>query len=160
MSFERALDIVLNLEGRDRITDDPSDPGGLTKWGISQRAFPSIEIRTLTFEQAADLYRVFYWNKTRCDDLPEGVDLCVFDMAVNCGVSAACKALQRAVNAIPDGVLGPQTLSAVKAIPKATVIERIMHQRITHYLRLNKAMYLHGWLNRCITITVSALTKE
>lgn len=158
MSFEKALQIVLDLEGRDRITDDPSDPGGLTKWGISQRAFPSTDVRALTFDQAADLYRVFYWNRCRCDDLPNGVDLAVFDFAVNAGTATACKALQRAVNVSADGVLGPQTMAAVKSADKATIIERIGQQRVAHYLRINKTMYLHGWLNRVITITVRALT--
>ena len=77
------MDFVLSAEGG--LVDDGSDPGGLTKFGISQRAYPNLDIRELTIEGAKALYRKDYWNRFSCDKLPPGIALLVFDAAVNQG---------------------------------------------------------------------------
>jgi lysozyme family protein len=157
MSFESALKEVLKWEGGDTITEDPRDPGGLTKYGISQRAFPSLNIRELTYNEAMLIYKEKYWQRVRGDELPEGLDLCVFDMAVNQGVSAAVKALQRAVGASPDGVLGQGTLKSVKAVKPSEAIIRFMQMRAAAYLATpNLDKYGKGWMNRLVDITVKA----
>ena len=87
VSFAQAVEFVLQCEGG--LVDDPADPGGLTNRGISQRAYPNEDIRNLTVERAKELYSRDYWTAARCDELPPGMALVVFDSAVNCGVSRA-----------------------------------------------------------------------
>jgi len=84
MSFERAIDFTLKWEGG--YSNDPTDPGGETKYGISKRAHPDLDITNLTLEDAKDIYRTEYWNASGCDNLPEPLDIVVFDTAVNMGV--------------------------------------------------------------------------
>src|SRR5581483_11873606 len=103
--FQAAVDFVLAAEGG--IVDDPSDPGGLTRFGISQRAYPNLDIRRLTLADAKALYRKDYWDACSCDKLPPGIAFVVFDAAVNQGVSASIRMLQRAVSVKEDGVIGP-----------------------------------------------------
>jgi lysozyme family protein len=93
--FETAVDFVLSAEGG--LVDDGSDPGGITKFGISQRAYPDLNIRDLTIDGAKAIYREDYWNLCSCDKLPAGVALVVFDAAVNQGVGASIRMLQSAL---------------------------------------------------------------
>lgn len=85
--FLPAFQIVVGLEGG--YVNDPKDPGGETKWGISKRAYPTLDIKNLTLEQAQQIYLTDYWDRCGCDLMPWDRALCVFDCAVNQGVSAA-----------------------------------------------------------------------
>lgn len=76
-------------------TNDPDDPGGETKWGISKRAYPHLDIKNLTLAQACDLYDHNYWQLSGCDSLPLPLAAVVFDTAVNCGVGRAKEWLQQ-----------------------------------------------------------------
>jgi lysozyme family protein len=87
MSFDQAVTFVLEREGG--LSDDPTDPGGLTNFGISQRAYPDLDIRHLTVEGATAIYKRDYWDAAGCDALTPAVALAVFDSAVNCGVQRA-----------------------------------------------------------------------
>ena len=123
-SFERALPVVLFHEGG--LSDDPSDPGGITKFGVSVRFAGSVgidingngrttgeDIRALTVDQATRLYFNYFWRPLRCTELPPGVALIVFDGGVNQGRAAIAKLLQRAVGVAADGIIGRDTLHAV-----------------------------------------------
>lgn len=92
-SWDKAIEFVLQAEGGDTVTENPSDPGGLTKYGISKKAYPELDIRNLTEEQAKAIYYKDYWTKTGCDRLPYPLDMCVFDCAVNQGVATALSLL-------------------------------------------------------------------
>lgn len=123
-AFARAHAIVATHEGG--FQADPRDPGNWsgggigkgecrgTNWGISARAYPDVDIRALTREQAAALYKRDYWDKVRGDDLPPALALLVYDAAVNCGPGRAARWLQQALGATQDGVIGPLTLGAVE----------------------------------------------
>jgi lysozyme family protein len=111
--FNEAVKMVLKHEGG--YVNHPSDPGGETNFGISKRAYPEVDIANLTEEEAAEIYRADYWNKIKGDLLPVPVAILVFDWAVNSGVSRAVKALQTAVGADADGVLGSRTVASVTA---------------------------------------------
>lgn len=88
MSFERAFEIVIGAEGG--LVDDPADPGGLTKYGISQRTYPKLDIRNLTLEQAREIYQRDYWEAAGCDLITNPVlAILVFDAAVNMSVERA-----------------------------------------------------------------------
>lgn len=90
-NFERALALVLVHEGG--YVDHPAYPGGATNLGITigtlsdwlDRAATKAEVRALTKATVAPIYRKNYWDAVRGDDLPSGVDYCVFDFAVNSG---------------------------------------------------------------------------
>lgn len=93
-NFVRAFQFVAKWEWGDRkdggYTNDPTDPGGETKWGISKRAHPNLDIKNLTLEQAAEIYLSEYWDATGCDLVAStdiGYAVAIFDTAVNCGVS-------------------------------------------------------------------------
>tara|TARA_R110000803_G_scaffold43080_1_gene92216 strand:+ start:69 stop:599 length:531 start_codon:yes stop_codon:yes gene_type:complete len=117
MSFESVVSMVLEHEGG--YVNHPTDPGGETKYGISKRAYPELDIAGLTEEDAADIYKKDYWDRIKGDDLPVGLACVVMDYAVNSGISRASKALQSACGmGNPDGVIGPHTLSIVWNIVK------------------------------------------
>ncbi|WP_431268574.1 glycoside hydrolase family 108 protein [Dankookia sp. P2] len=111
--FDLCVQVVLAKEGG--FTDDPADPGGATQMGITARTLAAWrgrpvtaeDVRNLSPEEAKEIYRAQYWNLMRCEDLPRGVDLAVFDFGVNAGPGTAVKALQRAIGTVPDGAVGP-----------------------------------------------------
>jgi lysozyme family protein len=129
--FETAVDFILDVESG--LVDDPSDPGGLTKFGISQRAYPSLNIRDLTIDGAKALYRKDYWNLCSCDKLPAGIAVVLFDAAVNQGIGASIRMLQTSVNVTPDGVIGPTTISAVAAQTTPAIIAEMIARRSLAY---------------------------
>ncbi len=139
-TFGRALSLVLKHEGG--YVDHPKDPGGATNLGVTigtlsaylGRQATKTEVKSLTVPAVTPIYKQNYWDKVRADDLPAGVDYCVFDAAVNSGPSRAAKWLQRAVNAPADGVIGSKTLEAVRTLPASTVINRMCDDRL-NFLR-------------------------
>jgi lysozyme family protein len=125
MSFETVVHMVLEHEGG--YVNHPSDPGGETKYGISKRAYPDVDIAELTKDDAADLYKRDYWDRIKGDDLPVGVACVVMDYAVNSGISRASKALQSVCGiANGDGVIGPASLNAVWTTVKNTTEEDVI----------------------------------
>lgn len=85
--FDAAFAIVVGIEGG--YVNDPADPGGETRFGISKRQYPQIDIASLTLDQAKALYLRDYWSVCRCDELPWDMALAVFDCAVNQGPGTA-----------------------------------------------------------------------
>ena len=128
MDFEQAFTKLIGHEGG--YVDNRRDPGGETKYGISRRAYPGEDILGMTLERAKTIYQRDYWGPAGCDALPDAAKLQVFDMAVNSGVQASVKALQRAVGATPDGVLGPLTLQAIQSMPVPRFVARFNAQRL------------------------------
>ena len=154
--FETAVDFVLSAEGG--LVDDPSDPGGLTNFGISQRAYPSLNIRQLTLADAKALYRKDYWDRCSCDKLPEAIALVVFDAAVNQGVNAAIRMLQRSLNVKEDGVIGPATLAAAAAqTPSVIIAEMVARRSLAYALSPLVGRDGLGWYRRLAKIHQLAL---
>lgn len=121
-NYARCLDEVLKHEGGK--VDDKRDPGGRTAYGVTQKTYnawrakngaPARDVFKITRAEIEAIYRNEYWNRVRGDDLPAGVDLAVFDMAVNSGVSRASKYTQALVGTPQDGIIGPATLKAINA---------------------------------------------
>ncbi len=156
--FDTALAFVLEREGGAVITDDPKDPGGLTRWGICQRAYPDLNIRALTREQATTLYRRDYWEAGGCDALPPAVAAFHFDCCVNQGLTTAVRFLQRAIGVEPDGQFGPKTLVAVQRKPSLDLLTEYAAQRLNHYGRLpHFTTYGLGWSRRLTACLAMAL---
>lgn len=157
MSFQRAFDMVISHEGG--LVDDPDDPGGLTKFGISQRAYPGEDIRALTRQRAAELYRRDYWSALKGDQLPEPLGLCLFDMAVNSGVSQAVRTLQRAIDVPVDGILGPGTLGKALALPTPMLVAYFQAERVLFLATLPTfTKFGRGWARRVLTTAIEAVT--
>lgn len=146
--FNTALHIVLKNEGG--YVNDPSDPGGETYCGISRRAHPEAWVNGRpTDDQISDIYKTDYWDAMRCDELPSGLAICVFDFGVNAGNRRAIKALQRVTGATIDGVIGPNTIAAANANPNETTAYTV--ERILYYGSLTLFnIYGRGWTKRAI----------
>lgn len=129
-----------------------------TKYGIAAHAFPELDIPNLTVEAAAEIYREDYWKPINGDALPSGVDLVVFDSAVNSGVDRATRWLQQAVGAKVDGDIGPETMAAVAKFKPTEIINRVLDLRMS-FLRNAKTWARHGvgWTNRVNAIRQQAL---
>jgi lysozyme family protein len=140
------LDWIIRAEGG--LSADPNDRGGLTKFGISQKAYPNLNIEALTEADARRIYERDYWIPCRCADLPAGVDQVVLDGAVLMGVSAVSKQLQRALNVKVDGRIGPKTIIAAKQAGD-DIIPALMAERAL-YLAKAPTWKTHGrgWMVR------------
>lgn len=114
MSWEKAIAFVLSYEGG--YVNDPNDSGGETNFGISKKAYPSVDIKALTVDEAKDIYKRDYWNAISGDELPGNMAFAAFDCAVNQGVGPAIKLLQIAVGVEVDGKIGPKTVGAAHRI--------------------------------------------
>lgn len=155
--FEKAVEIVLEKEGL--LSDDPRDNGGLTKYGISQKAYPGLDIRGLTRADAIEIYRRDYWRAVRGDDLAWAFALPLFDCAVNQGQGTAVALFQHALGVKVDGAFGPATLGAAQKVQATPddVLSRFMAARIVRYAALSDwHVYGNGWAARCFHIALLA----
>lgn len=151
--FESAVSKTLRWEGG--YVNDPRDPGGETRYGISKRAYPDEDIGNLTLDRAKFLYRRDYWSKIRGDEIgDQPVAEKLFDLAVNIGVSKAVRLLQQVVGGLTvDGVMGPQTMAAVRQFaPGAGVLaDRLRLAAIAYYVELSGFQtYGRGWIRRAL----------
>lgn len=151
--FNQCFDKIIIAEGG--YINDSTDPGGETNFGISKRAYPNVDIKNLTLEQAKIIYKNDYWDKIRGDEITYPLNLFLFDCAVNQGVSVAITLLQKSAGIPQDGILGIQTLNAIK---KTTGIEtRFMANRALRYIETkNFEKYGFGWFKRIFKITKEA----
>ena len=168
-NFEQALATVLRSEGG--YVNNKADPGGMTNLGVTKRTYEQYvghpvdedTMRGLTPELVEPLYKKMYWDAIRGDSLPDGVDYCVFDCAVNSGPGRAAKFLQEIVGVKPDGGIGPITLAAVKArtiTPEDTkaLITAFCNKRIQFWESLPTfATFGKGWTRRGNEVKEAAL---
>lgn len=155
--FEVAMEHVFQWEGG--YVNDPKDPGGETKYGISKRAYPKLDIKNLTKGQAREIYYRDYWKSCRCDELPGPMALMVFDAAVNQGPSRAKKFLQASVGVKQDGIVGPNTIRAAHEADLKLVMIYFSVKRALHYTSLSTfKRYGRGWLNRLFDTHGTAMT--
>lgn len=151
MSFEKALAFTLRWEGG--WVHHKSDPGGETNYGITKRVAVEHgytgDMRTIPLELVHRIYRRSYWDKVRGDDLPWPVSFAVFDFAVNSGPARAAKTLQTAVNAMPDGAIGPATLGKVATFDARALARDVCAMRLRFLMTLPTwATFGKGWGRR------------
>lgn len=158
--FERSLTEILKHEGG--YVDHARDPGGATNLGVTigtarehgldmdgDGDVDKVDVRLLKPRDVRAVYRKAYWQRTSCDVLPAGVDLMVFDLAVNSGPGRAAKFLQEAVGVTADGAIGPRTLAAVKTLPPAEIVLRMRNRRERFYRSLGTfSTFGRGWMRR------------
>lgn len=163
-NFPRALSLVLRSEGG--WSDNLGDPGGATMKGVTLANFrryvkanaSKADLKQITDEQVATVYRRFYWDAVAGAELPAGVDYAVFDFAVNSGPGRASKYLQAAVGAVQDGRIGPATLGAVKAKPAGVVVDALYDARLVFLRRLPTwPTFGRGWSARVASVRAEAL---
>lgn len=145
--FEQMITRVLKSEGG--YSNDPKDPGGETKFGISKRAYPNLNIKDLTYEGAKGIYRRDFWERVHADEMPDGVAFQALDFAVNSGIETAVRKLQAALNVADDGHWGPVTKAAAEKMSESDIIMRFTAQRLRFWTRLkNWPDAGKGWVNR------------
>lgn len=153
MTFEAAVELIFKHEGG--LVEHPSDPGGLTKYGISQRSYPRLDIRNLTKEQAKDIYKRDYWDKIKGDLLPAGISTLVFDSAVNQGTLRATMFLQKALGVEADGIIGPRTVAAASRANLRDFAVKFGAERALHYAKLPTfPIFGRGWMRRLLDTTI------
>ena len=108
--FLKAFSRCIDIEGG--YVNDPSDPGGETKFGISKRSYPDLDIKNLTLEQAREIYCDDYWAAIP-GIITGPLRFHVFDFAVNSSLTTAIRHLQKAVGVADDGYVGPVTSDAL-----------------------------------------------
>ena len=163
-NYEHCLEMILHHEGG--YVNHPKDPGGETNLGVTKRVYEEWggekDMADLLVEDVAPIYQKNYWDRCKCDDLPSGLDLCVFDFAVNAGPSRSAKFLQRLIGTTVDGGIGPNTLKAVdnyvEEVGLETAIEDYQCARQEHYEALDTFdTFGRGWTRRVEETTSSAL---
>ncbi len=153
-SFDDAIPTLLAREGGAKVTEIPGDPGGLTKYGISQRAYPNLNIRALTEDGAKQLYQADYWDRVHGNEIhSQPVAEAVFDAGVNHGPGTAIRWLQEVTGVGQDGILGPISLASLNAMQEAQILPAFRLKRIANYyaqVKANpsKAQFLLGWIGR------------
>ena len=145
--FNNAFNLILINEGG--YVNDPHDTGGETKYGISKKAYPNIDIKNLSLEQARAIYHRDYWNRCKCEFLPDALSVAVFDYAVNSGCRKAIRDLQAVLGVAVDGIIGNQTIGAANRIPQRKVLSEYLDKRLNYLMSLKSwARYGNGWGNR------------
>ena len=167
--FQTCLAFVLAREGG--FVCNPADSGGATNKGITTAVYDAYRtaqglylrgVSNIADSEVADIYKSEYWDAVHGDQLPAGVDLAAFDLAVNAGDRRSEMILQQAVGVVVDGNVGPKTLAAVAAADPVALANRMLDLRNTFYRQLciaqpKDAVFLDGWLNR--TAALRALLK-
>jgi lysozyme family protein len=166
-NFDKCLAILLKHEGG--YVNHPSDPGGMTNLGVTKRVWEEWlgrpvsekEMRALTPTMVGPLYKRKYWDACRADELISGLDLAVFDFAVNSGVGRSIKMLQKCVGVPADGGFGPTTMAAVTQFTGESgrkIIEEVCDERLA-FLKALKTwpVFGNGWERRVKEVKEEAL---
>jgi lysozyme family protein len=164
LNFEYALEAILRFEGG--YVDHPADPGGATSMGITLatlsawrgRAVTKSEVRTLTRAEAGAIYRARYWDAIRADELPPGLDIALFDCAVNSGPSRAIRLLQRALHLSQNGRMSASTVAATATMPTGPLIRAVCDERRAFLKALSTfPVFGRGWMARVAAVEKLAL---
>lgn len=166
MSFDKAFAYTMKWEGGSKVTKDPDDPGGTTKYGISQRAHPSVDIENLTEEEAKAIYLNDYWIPLGCEYIGGVVAAKLFDAGVNVGTGRAAILAQQAYNdtipankvgLTPDGRIGHLSIGRLSMVDPERWLEAFEARLINHYNYLiaknpKLSKYARGWTRRAESV--------
>ena len=162
-NYDKCLETILHHEGG--YVNHPKDPGGETNLGVTKRVYiehgGTKDMKDLIVEDVAQIYKKGYWDKMKGDELPNGLDLCVFDFGVNAGTGRAAKYLQKMIGATADGAIGPATLRALETYVKQEglkgAIEQYQKDRLAYYKKLKHfKTFGKGWTRRNKETTAAA----
>lgn len=161
-NFKKAMVPLLKFEGGK--VNDPDDPGGRTNKGVTQAVYdgyrrrvknlPVRSVYNMTDVEMMDIYKEQYWDPIMGDDLPDGIDYCIYDAAVNSGTTQAAKWAQRACGHTPvDGHIGMATMNRLNMIDKndteSGFIDNFSRQRLSFMRSLRTwSKFGNGWQRR------------
>jgi len=156
MTFDDAFAAVIGFEGN--YSNNPSDKGGETKFGISHASHPNENISALTLDRAKAIYLHEYWGPAGCDALPDLLKQPLFDFAVNSGVKPAVKTLQAILCVETDGIIGPKTLAAANSANELRLAIALNLQRLLFHANLaDFDNFGRGWVRRDVNNLLSLL---
>ena len=155
-TFNEIIEKILDHEGG--YVNDPTDRGGETKYGISKRAYPNVDIKSLTLDQAKKIYHQDYWRGGKCDEVPPRLRYIYFDCCVNFGISGAIKVLQRTANSKGadlkvDGKIGSKTIKSIQNLE----VDRVRAYRVLRFAKLvikrpEQERFWLGWFRRSVKV--------
>lgn len=162
-NFDKYFPTLVDYEGS-VFEEHPKDPGGPTKFGITiydigiREGIPVNTknwrklrdmVKSLTRDQAKEIYITKYWNSIKGDELPSGIDIVICDHGINCGQTKAIRIAQEICEVTVDGKIGKETLEALKKQNPTQFIKDFSEKRRKYYksLKLFKT-FGRGWLNR------------
>jgi lysozyme family protein len=154
--FDPAVAKTIVREGGAKFTNDPSDPGGPTKYGIAQNYHPGVDVKNLTEVGAKAIYKKDYWDPISGDSIKDqSLAEMLFDAAVNLGVGRTVRLLQAALKMIPTGSMDPGTLALLNATPAREAGALFTLAKIAQYVHLceatpEKKKYFYGWVRRAL----------
>jgi lysozyme family protein len=164
-NYDKCLETILHHEGG--YVNHPKDPGGETNLGVTKRVYEehggTKDMKDLTVDDVAPIYKKSYWDKIKGDNLPAGLDLCVFDFGVNAGPGRSAKYLQTLIGTVADGGIGPNTLKALENYTNEWGVEHTIKEfqkaRQSYYEKLSTfETFGRGWTRRVNETTELALT--
>ena len=164
-NYKESLKAVLKHEGG--YVNHPKDPGGATNKGVTQRVYDAYRkanglspqaVRNIFDAEVEAIYRLQYWNMVKGDDLPSGIDYCVFDYAVNSGVRRSALELQKVLGVKRDGVIGIVTVQAAMDADAKTVVKAICASRLAFLKNLKIwSTFGKGWAARVSGVLAMSL---
>ena len=164
-NYDKCLETILHHEGG--YVNHPKDPGGETNLGVTKRVYlehgGTKNMKDLLVEDVAPIYKKGYWDKMKGDELPNGLDLCVFDFGVNAGPGRSAKYLQTMIGTVADGGIGPNTLAKLAEYVEKHGIEKCIEDfqsaRQDYYEKLSTfATFGNGWTRRVDETTELAMS--
>lgn len=165
VNYDKCLETILHHEGG--YVNHPKDPGGETNLGVTKRVYEdwggTKDMKDLLVEDVAPIYKKNYWDRVKGDDLPAGLDLCVFDFGVNAGTGRSAKFLQRMIGTTADGGIGPNTLKKladyIDTHGLEETIKEFQEDRQDYYEKLSTfKTFGRGWTRRVEETTELALS--
>jgi lysozyme family protein len=155
MNFDAAFDTLLKHEGG--YSDHSADPGGKTRYGVTEAVAREVgyrgDMKDLPLDLAKRIYKDRYWDAVKADQMPPAIRYVLFDGAVNSGVGQSAKWLQRALGVKDDGAIGPQTIAAANAGNPDALRMRMLSQRLKFMAGLsNWPAFSRGWALRIASL--------
>jgi len=155
MNFDAAFDTLLKHEGG--YSDHSADPGGKTRYGVTEAVAREVgyrgDMKDLPLDLAKRIYKDRYWDSVKADQMPPAIRYVLFDGAVNSGVGQSAKWLQRALGVKDDGAIGPQTIAASNAGNPDALRMRMLSQRLKFMAGLsNWPAFSRGWALRIASL--------
>lgn len=154
--IDEILDNVIRREGG--YVAHPKDPGGETKYGISKRSYPGLDIKNLTIPQAKDIYCRDFILPHRLQEIHHPLVMeQILDWIINSGPGVVkaperVKALQRLIGIDADGIVGTKTIEAINQYDSTALVQRILYDRLFFYCRLTKHPFITGWVRRLVEL--------
>ncbi len=159
MSFKDAFDVLMSIEGG--YQHDPNDFGGETKFGISKRSYPHLDIFNLRIEQAEAIYYHDFWLLFHLDRvLDPKVATQLLLIVTNCSPQTSGTIVQKAINRVMgnvkvDGIIGTQTISALNNVSQLHLEDALRVEMVKFYIHrvsIDKTQKVNfeGWIRRCM----------